>query len=228
MKSDNIKAILNKDCKDNLMVDLYIKLIEDNKSTKRKIYKTARHHILPRSLYPEYENLSLNKWNEVILSHSDHLYAHYLLSYIFGGSMSRAFYFMCNLDTETFSLNEKMYKEQYEKSMIEHLKYFSENNPARTESHINRMKFNNPMSNPEISAKVANKLKGKKTGTRSDETKQKHRLNKLGANNPNYGKTGCFDHLNKNMVKCDHCDVISTIGNITRWHNANCKLKNSM
>ena len=31
--------------------------------------------------------------------------------------------------------------------------------------------------------------------------------------------------LNSLRIKCDHCNIISDVGNITRWHNNNCKLK---
>lgn len=34
--------------------------------------------------------------------------------------------------------------------------------------------------------------------------------------------------LNSNRIKCDHCYIISDIGNITRWHNNNCKHKNKI
>lgn len=33
------------------------------------------------------------------------------------------------------------------------------------------------------------------------------------------------NRLNSIRIKCNHCDVISDIGNITRWHNDNCKFK---
>lgn len=54
------------------------------------------HHILPRSIYPEYSNLSEHPWNSVQLSPKNHLIAHYLLSKMFGGSMSQAYHMMCS------------------------------------------------------------------------------------------------------------------------------------
>lgn len=40
----------------------------------------------------------------------------------------------------------------------------------------------------------------------------------------NKGKRGLADHLNKSDHKCIHCGFVSTKGNITRWHNDNCRM----
>lgn len=57
---------------------------------------------------------------------------------------------------------------------------------------------------------------------------QKHKnslsKSKLGDKNPNYGNPLAGSHLGK-KEKCLYCDCVSTIGNIVRWHNNNCKLK---
>jgi len=37
------------------------------------------HHILPKAVYPEFEDFQKNPWNRKPLSHADHLTAHYLL-----------------------------------------------------------------------------------------------------------------------------------------------------
>lgn len=42
--------------------------------------KYENHHILPKSLFPEYVNLKQNRWNCSTLSIKDHFIAHYLLS----------------------------------------------------------------------------------------------------------------------------------------------------
>ena len=39
----------------------------------------------------------------------------------------------------------------------------------------------------------------------------------------NKGRTGLFDHINKNLKKCVHCGIKTTSGNISRWHNDKCK-----
>lgn len=41
----------------------------------------------------------------------------------------------------------------------------------------------------------------------------------------NKGKTGLFDHLNVKNCTCKYCGIVTTKGNISRWHNEKCKLK---
>ena len=48
-------------------------------STEYSRYKTQRHHILPKCLFPEYKSFK-NEWNIVNLSNEDHYIAHYLLA----------------------------------------------------------------------------------------------------------------------------------------------------
>ena len=88
-----------------------------------------------------------------------------------------------------------------------------------SEKQIERMKFNNPMSRLRTNSGS--------WGIRvsipdTQETKEKKRLSKLGELNPNYGKpeTG----LNFNVSDtCIYCGKTSNKGNISRWHNNNCK-----
>ena len=57
----------------------YISFCVD-KDLKEKIkHKSEHHHILLKSLFPEYKNLSQNPWNGVHLLHRDHYIAHSLL-----------------------------------------------------------------------------------------------------------------------------------------------------
>lgn len=57
----------------------------------------------------------------------------------------------------------------------------------------------------------------------NEETKMKKSVSKLGEKNPNYGKKGCFDHINKIKFQCNVCGIETTKGNISRWHNEKCK-----
>lgn len=85
---------------------------------------------------------------------------------------------------------------------------------------IERMKNNNPMT--VMRTNSSSFKKGHKT-IRYSDTSEKQRITKLGNLNPNYGKNGCWNHINKNKFKCLYCDVVTTIGNINRWHNDKCK-----
>lgn len=54
-----------------------------------------RHHILPRSLYPDYINFASHPWNLSRLTLRQHIIAHVMLHHIFGGKMSFALNRMC-------------------------------------------------------------------------------------------------------------------------------------
>jgi len=122
------------------------------------IDKTHNHHILPKSLYPEFENLKVNPWNNATLDYKAHYLAHYMLAKALGGNMWYAWNRMNN-SKEIYSLNSKL----YEVAKIEHSKivskYMTENNPAKR---------------PEVIAKIIKANTGRKA---SDETKLKMSLN---------------------------------------------------
>lgn len=76
------KYLLESKCvQDNIYLDKYIELIENNLSTLNIKGKTQRHHILPRCYF---KNMNLpidnSEYNLVNLLYKDHILAHYYLS----------------------------------------------------------------------------------------------------------------------------------------------------
>jgi hypothetical protein len=69
--------------------------------------------------------------------------------------------------------------------------------------------------------------KGRVPPPESATTRQKKRQTKLGSLNPNFGKKGCFDHINTTRVVCQHCHKSMTPGNAKRWHLDNCRERKS-
>ena len=63
-----------------------------NRITKTKYLEN--HHIIPRSLFVEYEDLKQCPWNGIKLTAREHIIAHIMLHFAFKGSMSVALYFM--------------------------------------------------------------------------------------------------------------------------------------
>ncbi|AUR82997.1 coil containing protein [Vibrio phage 1.031.O._10N.261.46.F8] len=76
----------------------YMELITSRRDnpTEPKRGLGAWHHILPRSLFPEYDDWECCKWNWVYLTHKEHFVAHHLLYEIYDrkGSMAQAFHRM--------------------------------------------------------------------------------------------------------------------------------------
>lgn len=58
-----------------------------------------------------------------------------------------------------------------------------------------------------------------------DEKIQKCRDSKLGDKNPAYGKPAHNRGVTPKKYECIHCGLSVTKGNLTRWHNDNCKAK---
>jgi hypothetical protein len=58
-------------------IDRYIRFIEF--ATENIVPQGQKHHILPRAVYPEFEDLQKNPWNCKPLSCADHFRAHYFL-----------------------------------------------------------------------------------------------------------------------------------------------------
>lgn len=92
--------------------------------------------------------------------------------------------------------------------------------PNPSPMHRLRMIYDNPMSTLRHNRST---FKPGHKPTITPERNHKIRLSKLGPKNPNFGKVGNADRLNKILVKCIHCGLETGKGNITRWHNDNCR-----
>ena len=103
---ENLITILKLNTQNNDALAEYLELITSAKSVARKRYPTAdsryvyyeQHHILPKSLYPDFR---LHKENLVLLTAREHFIAHKLLTEIFPiQSMFYAYWRMCCCNRE--------------------------------------------------------------------------------------------------------------------------------
>ena len=60
-----------------------VKTASNKNRKKNKIIYYENHHILPKSIFTEYKNLSGNKWNSVLLTPREHYICHLLLFKMF-------------------------------------------------------------------------------------------------------------------------------------------------
>lgn len=110
----NIRNILFNTFPDWPELDLYLNLVFSANGIKVK-NKTELHHILPKSIFKEFKNLSKNKWNGVHLSFYDHCLAHYYLACTGNYKLLKAFKAMCSIKTHKLKDSElkfilKMYE----------------------------------------------------------------------------------------------------------------------
>lgn len=88
-----------------------------------------------------------------------------------------------------------------------------------------KKKSESKLGKPNLAVKNRVSVINKETGETMSLKKGDPRLDEDNYVGVNKGKKGLADHLNKNQHECIHCGLKTTIGNIKRWHNYNCKRK---
>jgi hypothetical protein len=84
------------------------------------------------------------------------------------------------------------------------------------------LKTNNPSHRPDVRKKISQSLKEHhQIHPESAQTRERKRQVKMGQKNPNFGK-GFYSSAN-DKLPCKHCGLITTKGNLGRWHNSKCK-----
>jgi hypothetical protein len=151
---------------DNEYLDLYVELIENNKTTKKQKNKTQRHHIIPRCYY-QMMNLDIDNSNDnlVNLLYKDHLLAHYYLSLCSVGrfhySMEYAMILIRNINQDNIDIDFINSLDKYQQLYEENMKITGE---------ATRRRMTGVKQPPELIAKRVAKNTGQK---RTEETKRK-------------------------------------------------------
>jgi len=191
--------------KEWLSHDLYVEYVNIIK-TSPKTKNTEKHHILPRSIFPEFKN---DPDNLVELDVIDHLLAHRVLAKTQDHRMILAFFMMFTYEHKRYaSLSEEQQQVVlHEKAIARQAmrqvkkvqmkgKYDGEDNPFYGKSHSDKTK-----------KAISNAHKGKKLSA--------DHLAKL----VSYHKG-----RSKPKVECPHCHAMCAQNLATRWHFDNCKL----
>lgn len=184
------------------------------------------HHILPKSLYPEYEETSkgVSNWNQVALTPKEHFVAHHLLYEIYSrsGPMARAFRRMVgNQDCRVYlkksnldSLNNWNYKHSDETRAR-----MSESQLGKEKSEIHRSRISESQRGP------LNHGFGKK---RTEEVKRKISESKKGVPLSEENRRRISESLrgkSQKVIECPHCGSSGGASNMSRYHFDNCKMK---
>lgn len=123
MDSESIYTLLVSKACNEFYVRRYVKFIISCLAQDKQYKEQEVHHFLPKSLFPNYKNLTENPWNKCILSSRQHFICHWMLAKAFSGKMGYAFWAMCNHQTKTHA-----YKRSYR---ITSLSYSSARNTQR-------------------------------------------------------------------------------------------------
>ncbi|UYM28822.1 Mob-like putative homing endonuclease [Serratia phage vB_SspM_LC53] len=184
------------------LADEYLSVVTKPPKTKH----TEKHHILPKSLFPEYEN---TPENIVSLDVLDHLKAHEILAKTGTHEMILAFWMMFSYSERRYSeMPEKIkneLKSKYELARIEMAKAKSEWGKTRVG------KLNN----------FFGKHHGEYAKRRASETHKGKKLSEEHTKSFGQAQKG----IPKRKLECPHCHQMVPYNLINRWHNDNCKLK---
>lgn len=82
-----------------------------------------RHHVLPKSIFPQYKNFRWNPWNKCVLSPRAHVIAHLILKKCGYKEMSDAYYLMNRNGRNRYEehprgMTGKTHTEEYKKMMV--------------------------------------------------------------------------------------------------------------
>lgn len=197
----------------------YIEFIELCKSTPPAGYY-EKHHILPRSLFP---NETKNPDNIIKITARQHFIAHMILSYVYGGPMSSAFYLMAYGKKHYAQYRKRLTARQHERMRIifaEYIKttrdFSGENNPMygkrgedcpfygikRTQKTIEKMKRARE-NVPHITCPHCGKS-GHPSGMKRWHFENCGKSKQIwsGKSNPNGKKIGIYDKNHKLLYLC--------------------------
>lgn len=209
----------HKDFLSNKYSQWYYSIIKNAQAIARSkgdIYYES-HHILPKSIFPEFVN---EKWNQVLLTAKEHFICHRLLKKFTKSiphqKMSLAVWKMCCVNTDKMNITSRTYNEM-KKGMMK-----GKNNPFYGKKHsqesIDRMRKTKlgKLLSQEHKDKIGKGGRGK---VRSDESKKRYSESKSGEKNPYFEgyfitPWGRFTSANQAVIHCKHK---VTVGSIKTW-----------
>jgi len=198
----------------------YKKFIASRQPTQGYV---ERHHIYPRSLFPQKAN---DADNIIALTAREHFIAHWMLHKAFGNGMTMAFMYMKanGPDQERYwNLNSSA----YESLRIAHASVMSVVKTGKplseqAKQNMSKARIGKPLSEAQRKAIGL----GNTGRVVSEETKLKISQAKTGvARPPMSDEHRSKLSVPKQRVNCTCCGKEVSINMVNRWHNNNCKMK---
>lgn len=164
MHLKEIYETLSKNSENQHYTKRYINFINNVMEQKISEFEyTENHHILPKSMFPQYSSLFQNPWNRCVLTARQHFIAHLILAKACGGSMWLAFHFM------TYGHQSKLYvtkSYQYEELRRNASDFIRKNNTGKKHSEKTKEKISKSRKlwitkNPTFNDSVSHTHKGK-------------------------------------------------------------------
>ena len=180
----------------------YIDLIKNNTNTPRKIYKTQKHHIVPKSYFKLNQIPVDNSCNNIVnLYYQDHILAHYYLSLC---TIGRFKYNNIAALQHIIGMKNKIKEYEQFDFNLENLNHLQELYEERSLIHSQIMKGRlcgdkNPSKRPEVRSKIS-------LAKRNHEVSESTRLKLHDANfgskrthRPVYSEQGKLNQINSKL-----------------------------
>lgn len=186
---------------DNMFLDQYIKLVNDNRQIEKEKYKHQKHHVIPQAYY-RMKNLPVDnsRSNVVYLTHYNHLLAHYLLYkcsvYPLKQQCALACKFIFGSTGVTISEIPFLNELEYNKMVEESIRYTADKTTGHTLSEAARLKLGKlardrmlgTTRSVETRKKISESHKGKKVSEATKEKMSKNHRDVKGDKNPAKGR----------------------------------------
>lgn len=179
------------------------------------------HHIIPKSINPEFKDLKLNPWNKVLLTPKEHFICHLLLTKMLSGTdKNKMVYALWGMTNQASKYQGKRFKSNlYAAYKIKMQESLSSERKGKTFAEL---------YGEERANEIKTNMKGRKsrsfTAAQKKETGDKFRA--FYTANPGIAGFASKPQLDK--IKCECCNMLADPGNYARHHGDNCKRATSV
>ena len=137
------------------------------------------HHILPKSLFPQFRNIRIHTWNKVQLTAREHFLCHKLLTKMVSGrnraKMISALWMMANCGNKNQLRNYKIPAKEYERIRIHIAELTSTRNQGKSQSVESNLKRSQTLKGrPSKTKGRQSPLKGRPSGKKGINQSSEH------------------------------------------------------
>jgi hypothetical protein len=188
------------------------------KNNKNFVYYES-HHIIPKSINPEFKDLTVNDWNKVLLTPKEHFICHLLLTKMLTGSdKNKMVYALWGMTNQASKYQGKRFKSNmYATYKVKMQESLSSDRKGKTfvdlygEERAAEIKANM------LTRKTRGPNTAEETLAASQRMKERHQTKPWKR----------FMQTNGQLPKkeCPHCAKVMDVGNYGRYHGDKCQAK---
>lgn len=186
------------------------------KNNKNFVYYES-HHIIPKSIKPEFKDLKLNPWNKVLLTPKEHFICHLLLTKMLSGpNKNKMVYALWGMTNQASKYQGKRFKSNmYAAYKIKMQTALSSDRKGKTLADL---------YGEENALEIRKKQRASAGHTKHTEEHKKKVGNLISEYwRANPGKAGFASKPQLEKVTCECCGMLVDPGNYSRHHGPKCK-----